>query len=247
MASESTANTATSISQHLNEMVLNSSDVEQFLHELARVSARSLSESGDAVLCGITLLRHRKAATVASSSPEAQAMDEIQYAFGDGPCMTASRDQVTVHIKDLETHERWPTYSATVLGHGVRSILAIPFQLEGDTRAALNLYSHRPGRFEGKVLELAEDFVSQTSMALRLAVRFAHFSETAANLKATLESRTAIDVAIGIIMAQNRCSQEEAFELLKAASSARNVKLRGVATAIVDSLGQGPTRTHFEL
>jgi GAF domain-containing protein len=161
--------------------------------------------------------------------------------------MTASRDQETVHIRDLEDHDRWPKYSDTVLGQGVRSILAVPFRLDGDTRAALNLYSHRPGRFEGKVMELAEDFVSQTSMALRLAVRFAHFSETAANLKATLESRTAIDVAIGIIMAQNRCSQEEAFELLKAASSARNVKLHGVATAIVGSLGHGPARTHFEL
>ena len=247
MASESTANTGTSITQHLHELVLNSSDVEHFLHELARTSARSLSESGDAVLCGITLLRHRKAATVASSSPEAQSLDEIQYAFGDGPCMTASREQVTVHVKDLESNERWPTYSATVLGLGVRSILAVPFQLEGDdTRGALNLYSRRPGRFDGRVLGLAEDFVGQASLALRLAVRFAHYSETTANLKATLESRTAIDMAVGIIMAQNRCSQEEAFQFLKAASSTRNVKLHGVATSIVDALGQGPAKTHFE-
>lgn len=227
-------------------MVLASSDVEEFLHELARVSARSLSEPGDEVLCGITLLRHRKAATVASSTPEAQAMDEIQYDFGDGPCMTASREQVTVHIPDLEEHARWPQYSRKVLGQGVRSILAIPFPLEGETRAALNLYSHRPGRFEGRVLDLAEDFVTQTSMALRLAVRFAHYSEAAANLKATLESRTVIDVAVGVIMAQNRCSQEEAFQLLKAASSTRNTKLHSVASAIVDSLGQGPAKTHYE-
>jgi GAF domain-containing protein len=246
VASESTAKSETSITEHLNEMVLASSDVEEFLHELARVSARSLSEPGDEVLCGVTLLRHRKAATVASSSPEAQAMDEIQYDFGDGPCMTASREQVTVHISDVGNHERWPQYSRTVLDKGVRSILAIPFRLEGETRAALNLYSHRPGRFEGRVLALAEDFVSQTSMALRLAVRFAHYSDAAANLKATLETRTVIDVAVGVIMAQNRCSQEEAFALLKAASSTRNIKLRTVATTIVDSLGQGPAKTHYE-
>ena len=78
--------------------MLSSSDVEDFLWELARVSARSLSEPGDEILCGITLFREKKAATVASSSPAAQAMDEIQYTFGDGPCMTASREQETVHI-----------------------------------------------------------------------------------------------------------------------------------------------------
>lgn len=246
VASESTEKPETSITEHLNELVLTSSDVGEFLHELARISARSLSEPGDEVLCGVTLLRHRKAATVASSTPEAQAMDEIQYDFGDGPCMTASRDQVTIHITDLEKHDRWASYAEKVLGQGVRSILAIPFVLEGETRAALNLYSHRPGRFEGRVLELAQDFVNQTSMALRLAVRFAHHSDAAANLKATLETRTVIDVAVGVIMAQNRCSQEEAFDLLKAASSTRNIKLHSVATSIVDSLGQGPAKTHYE-
>ena len=244
MASESTEN---SINKHLNELVLTSSDVEEFLGELARISARSLSEPGDEILCGITLLRHRKAATVASSSPAAQAMDEIQYAYGDGPCMTASREQETVHIEDVERDRRWPQYAATVRGHGFRSILALPFLLEGETRAALNLYSHRPGRFDHRATELARDFVHQTSMALRLAVRFAHSSDTAANLRATLETRTGIDVAVGIIMAQNRCSQDEAFELLKSASSARNVKLHAVAAGVVEALGQGPTRTHFEV
>ncbi|BCW68338.1 RNA-binding protein [Arthrobacter sp. NicSoilB4] len=239
--------TATSTNQDLHELVLNSSDVEEFLRELARVSARSLSEPGDEILCGITLFRHRKAATVASSSAAAQAMDEIQYAFGDGPCVTASREQETVHIPELEDCDRWPQYAATVRGHGVRSILAVPFLLDGDTRAALNLYSRRPGRFDGRALELARDFVGQTSLALRLAVRFAHYIDTAADLKATLESRTSIDVAVGIIMAQNRCSQAEAFELLKSASSARNVKLHMVAAGLVESLGQGPIRTHFEV
>ena len=239
--------TATSNNQDLHELVLNSSDVEEFLRELARVSARSLSEPGDEILCGITLFRHRKAATVASSSAAAQAMDEIQYAFGDGPCVTASREQETVHIPELEDCTRWPQYAASVRNHGVRSILAVPFLLDGDTRAALNLYSRRPGRFEGRALELARDFVSQTSLALRLAVRFAQYSDTAANLKATLESRTSIDVAVGIIMAQNRCSQAEAFELLKSASSARNIKLNVVAAGLVESLGQGPIHTHFEV
>jgi GAF domain-containing protein len=227
--------------------VLSSSDVEEFLSELARTSARSLSEPGDEILCGITLLRHRKAATVASSSPAAQAMDEIQYSYGDGPCMTASREQEAVYIDDLERDTRWPQFAKAVREHGFRSILALPFRLEGDTRAALNLYSHRPGRFDSRAIDLARDFVHQTSLALRLAVRFAHSSDTAAHLKATLETRTGIDVAVGIIMAQNRCSQDEAFELLKSASSARNVKLHAVAAGVVESLGQGPARTHFEV
>jgi AmiR/NasT family two-component response regulator len=53
-------------------------------------------------------------------------------------------------------------------------------------------------------------------------------------------------MAVGIIMAQNRCSQQDAFEILKTASSTRNAKLHDVATSVVNSLGQGPARTHYD-
>jgi AmiR/NasT family two-component response regulator len=57
-------------------------------------------------------------------------------------------------------------------------------------------------------------------------------------LKAALESRTTIDLAIGIIMGQNRCSQEAAFKILKNASSTRNAKLRDVAATIVAAVNR---------
>lgn len=246
VASESTAKTDTSITEYLHELVLNSSDVEDFLNELAQVSARNLSEPGDEMLCAITLLRQRKGTTVASSSQEARSIGRLEHRFTETPGMTASTTQETVHIPDLTDDGRWPDYSSAVLAQGIRSVAALPFQLEGETKAALLLYSGRAHRFEGRILKFAEDFVSQTSLALRLAVRFAHFSETAANLRATLETRTVIDMAVGIIMAQNRCSQQDAFNILKAASSTRNSKLHHVAAAVVNSLGQGPARTHYD-
>ncbi|MDI3194433.1 GAF and ANTAR domain-containing protein [Pseudarthrobacter sp. AL07] len=246
MASESTAKSATSITEHLHEELLKSSDVEEFLDELARVSARNLSEAGDEVLCGITLLRPRKSATIASSGTAARALSQIEYQSEQGPGMAASLEQVTVHVPDVKDESRWPEYCEAVLAQGIHSVLAIPFQLEGETKATLLLYSHRTSRFEARVLTAADGFVRQTSLALRLAVRFAHYSETAAHLRATLESRTVIDMAVGIIMAQNRCSQQEAFELLKAASSTRNSKLHIVAAAVVNALGQEPVQTHYD-
>ena len=108
MASESTAKTDTSISEDLHELVLNSADVEDFLNELARASARNLSEPGDEVLCSITLLRRRKPATVASSGPEAQSIGQIEYQFSDSPGMAACLEQETVHSPDVEDDGRCP-------------------------------------------------------------------------------------------------------------------------------------------
>lgn len=55
-----------------------------------------------------------------------------------------------------------------------------------------------------------------------------------------MTSRTIIDAACGVIMAQNRCSHDDAFQLLAKASSHRNQKLHDVAGEIIARLGVNP-------
>jgi hypothetical protein len=231
----------------VQDLLLDTQDVQDFLDELVRYSAESLSGPRGRIYCGITLLRHRSAATVASSSERAQAVDELQYQFGDGPCLRSCRKGVLVHIPDFALDTEFPDYNDTVLKNGIRSVLAVPFDLPGaDARAGLNLYSEKPDVFDTAAVESAISYVRQASKGLRLAVLLAQRNDNAANLRRAMESRTIIDTAVGIIIAQNRCSQEDAINLIKSASSTRNLKLRDVATAIVESAGGGPVTTHFQ-
>lgn len=231
--------------QFLQDAVLDSADVGEFLDELCQHAAEAL-DNGTDVLCGITLLRSKKAATVASSSERARRMDEIQYDFDDGPCLTASRTQTTVEVPDLDHESRWPNYIRAITGRGIHSILAVPFDLQGEAKAALNLYSDRLGQFSGDAVAGAAAFADEASRSLRLALRIAQHSEKSADLKSALESRTVIDIAVGIIMAQSRCSQEAAFGFLRKASSHRNIKIREVAAQVVAGIGTGEPETHFE-
>lgn len=84
------------------------------------------------------------------------------------------------------------------------------------------------------------------STTLRLAVRLARHRDTEVDLKVTLASRRDIDLAVGILMGQHHCSQEQAFGMLRWASSHRNVKLRDLAADLVHRVGNGPASTHFE-
>ncbi|MFP3581005.1 GAF and ANTAR domain-containing protein [Arthrobacter sp. fls2-241-R2A-200] len=231
----------------IQSLLLDTDDVTEFLEELARHSAAIFSGSAGEIYCGITLMRQRTAATVASSGERARQLDEVQYAFADGPCLHACREGTQVHIPDFEKDNTWPDYNAAITDHGLRSVLAVPFNLPDDTaRAGLNLYSDRPHAFDQGAVQRANDYVDQASNGLRLAIKLAQHSETAANLRAAMESRTVIDVATGIIIAQNRCTQVEAMELIKKASSNRNIKLRAVAQAIVESAGGGQVQTYFK-
>ncbi|WP_251046423.1 GAF and ANTAR domain-containing protein [Arthrobacter sp. ISL-85] len=236
-----------SATDQVQNLILESADFEDFLNELARFSAHQMAGDGDDALCGITLLRDRKAATIGWSSELAREVDEIQYSLSQGPCLTAAEDEREVYVPDLTQEDRWgPDYASAVASHGLRSVLSLPFNLQGEAKAALNLYSDAPRKFDGQAADRARGFTREISEALRLAVRFSLHADSASNLRATLESRTIIDIAIGIVMAQNRCSQEAAVEILTEASSNSNTKLRDIARSLVDSVGGAGARTHYQ-
>lgn len=236
----------TGVAEHLQDLVLQSSDVEELLSELATYSAASLSGHGD-LLCGVTLLRRKKPITVATSDPRVPALDELQYGYGEGPCLAAARELTTVHVPDLREETRWHGYCTAAWAEGIGSILSVPLPLEGEANAGLNLYASRTHAFSGEDIERAEGYAAEASKALRLAVRIAQLTEDRVNLAAAMESRTTIDVAVGAIMAQNRCSQESALKILRIASSSRNIKLRDVAAAVVASIAEDPkVLTHFD-
>lgn len=60
-------------------------------------------------------------------------------------------------------------------------------------------------------------------------------------LTQALESRDVIGQAKGILMARERCTSDEAFDILRRASQRMNTKLRDVAEQIVRSVSEATT------
>ena len=247
MFSEASKQEREDVAGQFQDLVLESVDVEEFLNELAVFSSAYFAGSGNEVRCAFTLLRQKKPATVAGSDDYARILDEIQVQFSEGPCLSAMQDNSTIHVPDVSIESRWPEYMRAVAQFEVGSILAVPLELEGATRGALNLFSPNPHAFSGGDIEGAEEYAGQAARAMRLALRIARLTDARNNLTAAMQSRTVIDIATGIVMAQNRCSQEAALQILKSASSTRNIKLRDVALTIAASVSSGSgLATHFE-
>jgi GAF domain-containing protein len=233
-----------SVARELQQLILDSDTVELFLEAFAAHTSTIL-EPAMQVQCGVTLKRNDRAATVASSSPEATELDEVQYGYGDGPCLNAIRTGETTVVSDARTDSRWPEYFAAINGRGFHSILGVPLMTGDDGGAAVNLYAGEPGAFTPEIVERVEVFAAEAANTLRLALQLAEHRDAAANLRAAMESRTSIDIAVGIIIAQNRCTQKEAIQILRRASSHQNVKLRTLAEQLVRSVASTPATTHF--
>ena len=235
--------------RHLSTMqrlILESEDIASFLQSFTELLAERLTGPGGHRWCAITLLRDRKAATALSSDPRARELDELQNTFTDGPCMTAIREDTVIRAGDLSTDDRWPRYQQAAVAQGVRSVLGLPFDLDDDAQAGVNIYSEVPHDFTPEMIESIQLETKLAADALRLAVRLASQRESENDLRAAMESRTVIDLAVGVIMGQNRCSQDEAIGILKTASNHRNVKLRELAAELVASVSETPPRTAFE-
>lgn len=221
----------------LQDLVLESSDVRNFLTEMATIIAGQLSRDGNRISCGVTVVRQKRPVAAASSDARAQSLDELQNSFGDGPCLTALRSGTVVSVTDSGADGRWPRYLRVAAEAKIGSVLAVPMRLQNQAQAVVNLYSPTAHGFSPQGIEEAENLTGISAKALDLALNIAHLRDARDDLTAALKSRTVIDTAIGAIMAQNRCSRDAAFQILVKTSSHRNIKLREVATAVISSIG----------
>lgn len=227
------------------DLLVDDREIPDLLDDLAQLAAEHFRQDHD-VHCGIILRREKSSIVMASSSARAAKMDEIQLGLGEGPCVEAMASQSLIRVTDVRTEVRWPAYMESVREHGLASALAVPLNLGGFGVAAMNFYTQYPGRFGDEDIAHAQYYTELIAKAIRIALRTAGHAETARHRRAAMEHRTPIDMAVGIIMAQNRCSQDEAFSILRRASSYRNVKIRHLADEIVASLGHGSPGTPFE-
>jgi hypothetical protein len=218
--------------EHLQDLLLESPGFTEFLLGLTTISASRLG-GANPMLCAITVERNGSPATVASSDEDALPMDEKQYVYDDGPCLTALRQQHTVLVPDLGNDSRWKRYAEAVPGEGIRSVLAVPIRTVAGSAAALNCYSRSTDAFDDATVASVEAHTDSISRVLRLALRVHPAEIYPEHLRSALNSRAVIDAAVSLVMLRNRCSRDEAMELLHLAAQATNARLHSIASDIL--------------
>jgi len=94
----------------------------------------------------------------------------------------------------------------------------------------------------GVVMELPVRLVATSVLAEEVRLALA----AAEQLRSVLDSRTVIDVACGVVMARNRCSCQDAFQVLLKATDQGSMTLREIAETVLAALPAGSPRTYFQ-
>jgi GAF domain-containing protein len=213
--------------------LVGSFDPDQMLHLLTGQVVGVLGVDG----AGVSLATGNgdELAFATATSERVSAVEDAQVELRQGPCHEAYRTGQLVAVPYLELEERWPEYRKVALDHGLRSVAGIPMPVSDVRIGALNLYrshNHEWGREE---LETARILADMASGYILNVNRLDDERSRAQGLTRALESRDVIGQAKGILMARYRLSAAASFELLRRISQDRNLKLREIASHIVET------------
>ena len=195
---------------------------------VAELAEHAAAEIPGAQYAGITLTRNAKhVETPATTHHWPLLLDKIQQRHLEGPCLTAAWDEQTVHVRDLETDDRFPNYRRDALAETpIRSIMAFQLFIADESLGALNIYAEEPNAFGDESRTLGLIFAAHSSVAWNSARRESQFQKA-------LASRDVIGQAKGMIMERYRVDAVQAFELLRKLSQNSNVPLTAVASDLV--------------
>jgi GAF domain-containing protein len=218
-------------------LLLASETFDDFTQQIAELATRTVPV---AATCAITLALDDRIVTVASADPLGRLLDEQQYDIDEGPCLETVRTGQAVSSPDVAAETRWGGYPSTVLGHGIGSIYSEPLLVSGRPLGALNMYAHAPGAFTPEAKDLVRALAHLAAAGMAGALK--NFDEVTltSRLRRALSTRGVIDQAVGIIIASQHITPEEAFAVLRRISQTRNVRLHQVAHELVTRASGGP-------
>jgi hypothetical protein len=178
----------------------------------------------------VTMRAGEKSVCVAATDDVARRVDELEREVEQGPCLDAILTQRFECDPDITQAPSWPLLAERVVAEtSVRGMVGYRI-LVGDRKAgALNLYSDTPGALtpdNGSIGAIVAAFASVTLTA-------AAEHQSARSLRDALDSNREIGKAVGLLMATNSMSDEEAFGVLRDASSKLNLRLAVVARRVV--------------
>lgn len=178
---------------------------------------------------GVTVLTPHFVETVAASDDVVRRGDSWQHELSEGPGLESVRRRATVVSQDLATDPRWRSWGPrAVTALGVRSMMSVLLESDGDTVGALNLYGDRPRVWDDENLALAVALAGQ----LTVAVADARMLDARAR---ALLARSGMGQAQGIVMERFGLGPEEAAAYLERLAERTHLDLVHLAERIVEN------------
>lgn len=199
------------------------------LQRLCRAARRDLPASG----VGVSVVSERGSLlTAAASGSDSARIEELQFALGEGPCLSAIAFRRPVLVPDLlvDGASTWPGYAPAAHRHGVRAVFAFPLRVGAARLGALDVYRDRPGALSSWTSARALGFAD---VAVQTMLEAEQSGEMVTGLADASETRFEVYQAHGMVLVQLGVTAAEALARIRAYAYLHDQTLVEVAEGII--------------
>lgn len=179
-------------------------------------------------------------AVAAASREDVRTLEVFQSQAQEGPCWDCARAGERVHVDDLRTEPRWPSFTPLALKAGYVSVTAVPLRLRDEKLGVLGLFGESVAAIRPADERLAQAFADVATIGLLHQRSEQRSSAMAGHLRTALDSRVVIEQAKGVLAEREHLSMEEAFQRLRGHARNHNLKLTQVALDLVEGRSDLP-------
>jgi hypothetical protein len=220
-------------------------DLEQFARLVAASSERNRDPATALCLASVDVLGVTGAGLVLMSGgqslgfigvsdPVTEAVEQVEYTLGEGPCVAAFRTKLPVFDADLTAEEtaRWPEFRRAAVAAGVRAAFGFPLLVGQICIGAMNLYHDRPGALTDEQVSDALVVAQYASRSVMAWQADAPPGAVAWQLEAAPSHGVEVHQATGRISVQVGVSLDDALVLLRAYAFSHDRPIGEVASEV---------------
>ena len=226
------ADRATAIRNLIAAQPGRSHGIADYLQRVCQTAARTLAASGT----GISVLTDDGIRGVcAASDARSERVEELQFVFGEGPCIDAFESRRPVLVPDLSDDmvALWPMYGPAARADGIGAVFAFPLQLGAARLGVLDVFRDQPGALSSDQLNDAMTFAEITMQTLLDQHEATSDDDTDGDVADAVGYRAQLFQAQGMVMVQIGGTISEAMARMRAYAYAENRRVDEVARDVV--------------
>jgi GAF domain-containing protein len=201
---------------------------------LRRISDQVVAVVPACVGLSLTLVGDAVTLTFVASDLEALSLDAMQYLDG-GPCVESvgTNEVIQADASDPLDEGRWSMFARASAAHGVKGSLSLPILDHERVVGGVNLYASVPGAFRGHVDKVARIVGAWAPGAVQDADLSFDTRAQAMQAPVVLADQADVDVACGIIAAEQNVEIATARERLRGAAARAGLRMADVARTVI--------------
>jgi len=201
-----------------------------YLEDILKLIVAVTAEVMGSKICSLMLLDpEKKELTIkATQSMSREYLNKSPLKLGEGIAGKVALENKPIVVSNILKDENYK-YKEIGSKEGLVSLLSVPLHVKGKVIGVLNTYTSKPHVFSENEINILKTVADQAAIVIenyRLVV------ETKV-IKEELETRKTLEKAKGIIMEEQKMSEEEAFKKIQKFAMNNRKSIREVADAII--------------